>query len=198
MTLYGNLISQARLLEGWTRVEQNSPMAGADGVSVRMFALRLDEELAALQRALCTRTYEAGLLFQFDIPKPQGGHRTLAVPPVRDRVVQAAALAVLQPILEATFEEISYAYRPGRSYQDAIAHLRLLRDEGYHWVVDADIVTFFDVVDHEQLFKRFAEVVPDPDVQRLIEQWVGQTPSTIRNASRVPKGYPKEQRSHPS
>ncbi len=172
MTHYARIATPDTLRQGWERVLQNSEMAGADGVSVPMFALRLDRELALLEEELRARTYSPGPLFAFDIPKPSGGTRRLAVPPVRDRVAQSAALVVLQPLVEAELEHSTFAYRPGRSYKDAIERLRFLRDEGYHWVVDADIHSYFDEIDHVLLLERVARITPDPDLVELIRKWI--------------------------
>ena len=170
MSLYAELIASLRL--GWERVLSNSEMPGADGVSVPMFALRLERHLDELEEELRARTYEAGPLLAFDIPKPDGGSRRLAVPPVRDRLVQSAALMVLQPLFEKEFESISYAYRPGRSYKDAIDQLALLRDDGYTWVVDADIHAYFDEIDHQLLVERLELIVSDADLVALLRQWI--------------------------
>lgn len=192
MSQYDDIASRARLREGWSRVQAGSAMAGADGVSPRMFELRLERELGMLHQELHSRTYQAGALLRFAIPKPNGKQRILAVPPVRDRVAQAAALAVLQPLLEDELEAASFAYRPGRSYRDAIRRLRRLRDAGYRWVVDADIEAFFDRVDHDLLIERLGELVPEPDVQALVRQWIAadavQDGQTYRRTEGLPQG----------
>lgn len=189
MPLFLQIISNLRT--GWERVLTNSEMAGADGVSVPIFALKLDQHLGQLEEELEARTYKPGPLFGFDIPKPTGGFRRLAVPNVRDRVVQSAALEVLQPTFEQAFEAESYAYRPGLSYKDAILRLELLRDEGFTWVVDADIHQYFDEVDHALLIERVGALVDDPDVLNLIRDWI--SADRLINRKRVPrsKGLPQ-------
>lgn len=156
-----------------------------------MFALKLGFHLEQLEEELVSRTYKPGPLFGFDIPKPAGGSRRLAVPNVRDRVVQAAALEVLQPLFEQAFESESYAYRPGRSYKDAIRRLELLRDEGFTWVVDADIHKYFDEVDHKLLIERVGALIVDQDVLDLIESWI--SADLLINRKQVPrsKGLPQ-------
>lgn len=168
--LYAAVIG--RLREGWTRVAEGSAMEGTDGVSPRMFELKLEEELAALEKELRARRYRPRPLFAFGIPKPGGGTRRLAVPAVRDRVVQAATLAVLDPLIEAELAATSFAYRRGRSWKDALAAVERFRDEGYTWVVDADVDDFFDRVDHGLLIERLGEVAPDDDLLGLVRAWV--------------------------
>ena len=170
MSLYTLLIQSLEV--GWQRVLTNSEMAGIDGITVPIFGLDLDNHIDRLREELLSRTYRPLPLLAFDIPKPTGGTRRLAVPVVRDRLVQAAALHVLQPIIEKEMESISYAYRPGRSYQDAIEQIGLLRDEGFSHVVDADIHAYFDEVNHELLVTRLSEVIPDKDVVDLVRKWI--------------------------
>ncbi|MFQ5569547.1 MAG: CRISPR-associated endonuclease Cas1 [Rhodothermales bacterium] len=191
MTPYDEIASYPCLLEGWERTLKNSGMPGSDGVSVRMVALRLEHELATLQEELQARTYTPRPLLGLDIPKPNGGFRRLAIPAVRDRVAQSAALVVLQPLIERDLEKCSFAYRPGLSYHDAIRRLRVLRDEGYQWVVDADIASFFDEVSHEGLLARFAELVPDPDTVDLVRKWIATDVMIGRERIRRTEGLPQ-------
>jgi CRISPR-associated protein Cas1 len=172
MTLYEQIASMPRLREGWKRTRSNNGMEGTDGVTVRMFELRLERELNALRGELLDHTYAPQPLLRFDIPKAGGKIRSLSVPSVRDRVAQSSALVVLGPIIERELETSSFAYRPGLSHRDAVRRLRGLRDDGYRWVVDADIESFFDRVDHDLLMQRFAELVADTDVQALVRQWI--------------------------
>ncbi|MEM1055738.1 MAG: CRISPR-associated endonuclease Cas1 [Bacteroidota bacterium] len=147
-------------------------MAGSDGVTVDRFALHLDAEMDRLARDVLTETYQPEPLFAFEIPKASGGRRKLAVPTVRDRVVQGAALEALTPLVERELSESTYAYREGRSVQQAVAEIERLRDEGYRYVVDADVESFFDTVDHDRLIERVGRLVDDSRVLRLIRAWV--------------------------
>ena len=157
-----------------------------------MFSLKEQAYLRQLHNELLEQRYEAQALLRLDIPKPgTAKKRMLLIPTVRDRVVQSAAAIVLRPLFEAELEACTFAYRPGLSHLDAIETLRQLRDEGYHWVVDADITKYFDNVDHDLLFARFRELVPDPGVEGLIRQWV--TADMVHGYRRVSrtKGLPQ-------
>jgi CRISP-associated protein Cas1 len=94
------------------------------------------------------------------------------VPTVRDRIVQQALLNILHPVLEPQFEHCSYAYRPQRSHKMAVQQVAYWRDRGYEWVLDADIVEYFDQVQHPRLFAEVLERLPHPDIVDLIQAWL--------------------------
>ncbi len=108
------------------------------------------------------------------IPKPGGNGkmRRLGIPTVTDRVVQAAAKLVLEPIFEADFVPVSYGFRPGRRAQDAIAEIHLFGSRGYRWVLDADIEACFDMIDHTALLERVRSRVKDKRVLRLLKAFL--------------------------
>ncbi|MEM6432933.1 MAG: reverse transcriptase domain-containing protein, partial [Cyanobacteria bacterium P01_D01_bin.115] len=111
-------------------------------------------------------------LRQLFIPKKRGGWRELGVPTVRDRLVQQALLQVLHPIMEAEFEPQSYAYRPGRSHLSAVRRIAHWRDRDYDWVLDADIVKYFDNVGHQRLLDEVRERVDQPWLIALLKDWI--------------------------
>ncbi|HSL82425.1 MAG TPA: group II intron reverse transcriptase/maturase, partial [Thermoanaerobaculia bacterium] len=106
------------------------------------------------------------------IPKPDGRQRPLGIPAVRDRVVQAAAKIVLEPIFEADFQECSFGFRPRRSATDAKEAIRLTGGRGHYWVVDADIRAFFDSIDQDLLLERLRRRISDRRVLKLVRQWL--------------------------
>lgn len=171
-SLFSAILNNQNLLTAWEKVEENAGGPGVDGVSIEVFDLILDQEIALLQGELKNHTYRPSPLLRVSIAKPQGGMRTLAIPTVRDRLAQTAAAQILTPILDAEFEEVSFGYRRGRSVEQALAKVRQYRDEGYQWVVDADLNAFFDNVDWSLLLARFRESITDPEVLQLIELWV--------------------------
>ena len=106
------------------------------------------------------------------IPKPGGGERELGIPRVLDRLIQQALLQVLQPILDPTFSQHSYGFRPGRSAHDAVLAAQSFVQSGRRVVVDVDLEKFFDRVDHDILIDRLRKKIPDPGVIRLVRAYL--------------------------
>jgi group II intron reverse transcriptase/maturase len=133
-------------------------------------------------------------LLKILVDKGNGEARGLCIPAVRDRVAQAAALQVIEPVLEKEFEDCSFAYRKGRSVKQAIHRIKEIYDQGYRWVVDADIDAFFDSVDHELLLKKVRKYILAEDLVEFIRLWVnaeiwdGKTIKTMQKG--IPQGSP--------
>ena len=156
----------------WEKVADNQGCAGVDGETLAQFAARAEENLTKLRKVLLTGKYRPLPLLQFFIPKKSGGWRGLAVPTVRDRIVQQALLNVLHPLLEREFEASSYAYRPNRGHHQAVRQIQTWRDRGYQWVLDGDIVEYFDNVRHQRLLDEVEERLDHPLVLWLVEAWL--------------------------
>lgn len=152
----------------WEKVYRKGSGAGVDGETVDLIAAHSDEVLARLLNAVKRGTYCPLPLKPFSIPKPEAGWRQLAVPTVRDRIVQQALLTVLHQILEPQFEAASFAYRPGRSYLGAVRQVQHWKRQGYEWVLDADLLQYFDQLNHDRLFAEVAERVAEPKFLQLI------------------------------
>ena len=169
--LFESLFSLSALQRAWFRVEESDGCAGIDNVSIPRFASDLDRELKRLRADILTENYRSLPLLRFYIPKKDGGQRALNVAVVRDRIAQNAVIAHLEPILEAEFENCSYAYRRGRSVRQALDQIEFLRDSGYTWVFEADITAYFDTIDHEILFEKLKPFIADEKILRLIKLW---------------------------
>lgn len=158
-----NLFEEAtrleRLEQAWGRVRANAGCAGSDGVTIERFAERLMQRLYGLHRALRDGSYEPLELRSFEIPKGGGELRRLAVPTVRDRIAQTAVAQVLTPVLDPELEPVSFAYRPGRSVQQAVALIARHRGEGFTHVVEGDIERYFDRVPHAGLLHRLETMI---------------------------------------
>ncbi|MBX2990253.1 MAG: group II intron reverse transcriptase/maturase [Bacteroidetes bacterium] len=193
-TYHAQLASYSSLYAAWDRVAANDGAPGVDGVSVNKFDVNFERHLERLHTELTTFTYHTLPLRRYEIPKPNGKVRFLAVPAVRDRVVQSSAMIVLQPVVERELETCSFAYRPGLSRLTAIEHIRQLRDEGYRWVLDADIESFFDNVEFGLLLRRFRQLVPENPTVALVEQWI-KAPvlvqgTLVKRTKGIPQGSP--------
>lgn len=157
------IFSFEALRAAWEKVRRNKGCAGVDGETIAHFEQNADLYLTELGQHLLAGTYRPMPLRRFSIPKKDGTRRLLGVPTVRDRIVQQALLRALQPILEPQFEPCSFAYRPGKSHQSAVRQVSHWRDRGYEWVLDADIVRYFDHIQHARLFAEVEERVHPPD-----------------------------------
>jgi CRISPR-associated protein Cas1 len=150
-----------RLEEAWERVRRNAGCAGADGITIAMFAQRAASRLLGLQRRLRDGTYQPQPLRLFEIPKPDGSFRQLAVPAVADRIAQTAVTLALNPVIDPALEDVSFAYRPGRSVSQAIETIRRYREQGFQWVLEGDVEKYFDRIPHEPLLKRLEQALSD-------------------------------------
>lgn len=167
--LWQNLISPATLDAAWARVRANNGAAGGDRVTIGRFQISAAKDLAHLARALDSGRWRPLPHRHVDIPKRKGGSRRLTIPSIADRVLHTALAQVLTPILDPMFEEGSYAYRPGRSVQQAVREIDRLRKAGYWHVIEADIVGFFDNVRHDlALAKLEAALSRHPGGARIV------------------------------
>lgn len=132
----------------------------------------LKEHWVSMRRKLEEGTYQPSPIKRVEIPKPGGGMRKLGIPTVVDRFIQQAMQQVLSPIFEETFSEHSYGFRPGRNAHDAVKAAQGYIQEGYTWVVDIDLESFFDTVNHDRLMARMKETVQDKKVLRLVNKYL--------------------------
>ena len=144
------------LWEAWERVRENRGAAGVDRITlVAVEDYGVDRMLRELRGDLLSGRYRPAPARRVEIPKPRGGKRPLGIPTVRDRVAQAAAKIVLEPIFEADFMSCSYGFRPKRSATQAMERLRVGFIDGVTHVVEFDIANFFGEIDHDRLLTRW-------------------------------------------
>lgn len=172
-SLYG-LISHAETLKGaWQQVRANGGAAGIDRISIEQIERQGPERwLEALGQELQEQTYRCEAVRRVYIPKANGKLRPLGIPTVRDRVVQAAVLLILEPIFEADFEECSYGFRPGRNAHQALEKIRENLRAGKCEIYDADLEGYFDSIPHDKLMACVRMRVVDGSVLKLIRQWL--------------------------
>ena len=133
------------IVRAYRRVRSNKGSPGVDGMTVHALADWLREHQAALTASLLDGSYQPRPVRGVQIPKPGGGKRQLGIPVAVDRLVQQMILQVLNPILDPTFSNSSYGFRPGRSPHMALEQARkYVAREGREFVVDLDLEKFFD------------------------------------------------------
>ena len=176
--LIEQLAAPENLLTAWRAVRGNIPgyrrnrSAGPDGVTLADFERDLSSQLFTLRDMLLKNRYQPHPPGLFTLKKANGGTRQIAVLDVSDRVVQRAAQQVMEPLFEPFFLPCSFGFRPGRSIHDAVYCARRLRAHGYGWVVDGDIASCFDSLDHSLLLKFIAKRVEDDRFLDLLQKWL--------------------------
>ena len=174
-TLIDKVFSRRNLFDAARRVIGNQGRAGVDHVDVKSFESKLGEELDKLTETLRTDTYRPQAIQRVWIPKPGSPEkRPLGIPTVRDRVVQTALLNVIEPIFDQTFHDHSYGFRHGRGCQQALKQVESLLNDGYVYVVDADLKSYFDTIPHDQLMDHVRTKISDSRILRLIEMFLQQ------------------------
>jgi RNA-directed DNA polymerase len=159
-------------LQAFKRVKSNKGSPGIDGMTVEQLPGHLKEHWPAIREQLLSGTYKPQPVKRVEIPKPDGGVRQLGIPTVLDRMVQQAAMQVLQSRWDAEFSEHSHGFRPGRSAHQAVAKAQKYVASGRRWVVDLDLEKFFDRVNHDKLMAAVARRVADKRVLKLIRAFL--------------------------
>jgi len=171
-SLVDKIYKMKNLELAWEKVRQNKGAGGIDGESIEVFEKEATVRLQRLHGELKSDTYQPQPVRQKEIPKPgqTGKNRTLGIPTIYDRVCQQAFLNRLEPIFEPIFDEANFGYRRGRSPKDALRKVWKELQQGYEWIVDADLRDFFGSVDHKKLMILLNQRVSDGRVLRIIEK----------------------------
>lgn len=171
--LFDKVFAERNLWTAFQQVARNDGAAGVDHVSVEGFARQLPDCIWELSDALKAGAYTPQAIRRVQIPKPGTNEtRPLGIPTVRDRVVQAAVVNVIEPIFEREFAEHSYGFRPQRGCKDALRRVDQLLGQGFVHVVDADLKSYFDSIPHDRLMARVETKIADGPVLRLIESFL--------------------------
>lgn len=171
--LIDKVFSERNLLAAFQQVASKKGAAGVDHVKVDEFSRQVPENLWQLSDALKAGTFRPQAIRRVHIPKPGTNEtRPLGIPTVRDRIVQAAVVNVIEPIFERDFAEHSYGFRPDRSCRDALRRVDALVKAGHVHVVDADLKGYFDSIPHSALMDRLKTKIADGRVLSLIESFL--------------------------
>ena len=164
-------ITKRSVWEAWKRVRVNQGGPGVDGRTLSDFEAEVGNNLYKLWNRMASGSYHPSPVKRVEIPKSDGGVRPLGVPTVADRVAQMVVKAELEPELEKHFHDDSYGYRPGKSAHQALARARKRCWES-DWVVDLDIKSFFDMIDHDLLMRAVRHHTREKWVLLYIERWL--------------------------
>jgi group II intron reverse transcriptase/maturase len=170
--LLAAVLTRENLRQAWRRVKANKGAAGVDGLDIEQTARHLVTAWPTIRDQLLRGTYRPKPVRRVTIPKPDGGERELGIPTVTDRLIQQALLQVLQPMLDPTFSEHSYGFRPGRRAHDAILAAQGYVQSGRKTVVDVDLEKFFDRVNHDILIDRLRKRIDDAGIIWLIRAYL--------------------------
>ncbi len=171
--LMDQVLESRNLRAAWKSVKANRGAAGIDGISVEAFLNQIRPHWKKVLEKLETGRYKPALVKRVYIPKGNGKKRPLGIPTVLDRMIQQAIAQVIQPYFEWQFSEYSYGFRPGRNAHHAIKKAQqYCVAEGKDWVVDIDLQSFFDEVNHDRLMYRIAKVIRDNRVFSLIGRYL--------------------------
>jgi len=171
-TIYQDLVEPARLEDAFEHIVEHSVAPGVDGCAPGDYKDGYDLLAVRLSADLHSGTYRPSPLLGFVAPKDGSRLRPLAIPTVRDRMAQRAACDLLSPAIETLLEDCSYAYRKGFSRAGAARAIERAYDEGFRYVLDADINSFFDAVEWMRLFAKLEALFPFEPLVRLIEEWI--------------------------
>jgi len=193
-SLLEQVLARENMQRAWKRVKANKGSAGVDGLDIAQTAEHLQWAWPDLRQQLLEGHYRPQPVRRVGIPKPDGSERKLGIPTVTDRLVQQALLQVLQPLIDPTFSEHSHGFRPGRRAQDAVLAAQRYAQQGCHTVVDVDLSTFFDRVNHDILIDRLRKRVNDAGVIRLVRAYLNagimDNGVVIRRVDGTPQGGP--------
>jgi group II intron reverse transcriptase/maturase len=189
------VLSKDNLRAAWRTVQANQGAAGVDGMDIERTATHLREHWESIATKLLRSEYQPAAVRAAEIPKPNGGVRTLGIPNVQDRLIQQSIHQRIAPLWEVEFSDSSYGFRPNRSAHDAVRAAQGYIQAGKTWVVDIDLKGFFDEVNHDLLMHRVGQKVRDKRLLRLIGDYLRapmRTPDgrQIQRTKGTPQGGP--------
>ena len=172
MELLEKILSKENLNKAYKQVYKNKGASGVDGVTVDELFLYIEEHKEEILWKIRNRKYRPQPVRRVLIPKENGKMRKLGIPSVIDRVLQQAIVQVLTPIYEKQFSDNSYGFRPDRCCEQAVIKALEFFNDGYDWIVDIDLQSFFDEVNQDKLMAIIHRTIKDDDVISLIRKFL--------------------------
>ncbi|MEI6242420.1 MAG: group II intron reverse transcriptase/maturase [Chlamydiota bacterium] len=173
-SLIDKVYKSATLARAWEKVKARKGAGGIDNMTIGIFQANAGRYLQELEHKLKSGGYQTSAVKRVYIPKGDGKQRPLGIPTVKDRVIQMAIKMVIEPIFERDFLPTSYGFRPGKGQKDALRAVDQLIKDGYSWVVDADLKSYFDTIPHENLMLDIQQRISDGRLLKLIELFLNQ------------------------
>lgn len=171
-SLYDKVYKKTNLVSAFNQVKKNKGAPGIDKVTIESYEIKLEDNLEVLQQKLMAKSYRPKPVRRKMISKDNGKQRPLGIPTVEDRVVQAAIRNILEPIFEEEFLSCSYGFRPKISAHMALDQVTEHLNAGYHYVIDADLQSYFDTIPHDKLEQQIRKRVTDGSIIQLIHQFL--------------------------
>ncbi len=190
-SLYDKVYKRTNLVNAFEQVKKNEGAPGVDKVSIEGYEAKLEDNLEVLQQKLKDKSYRPKPVRRKMIKKENGKQRPLGIPTVEDRVVQAALRNILEPIFEEDFLPCSYGFRPGISAHMALDKVTEHLNDGYHFVIDADLQSYFDTIPHDKLRQQVRKRVTDGSVNQLIQQFLRAGVMEGKRYQETSKGAPQ-------
>lgn len=162
------LVSSMNIDRAIEKVRKNKGAPGIDQMTVSEVKEHLNQYRQPFVQKLRAGTYRPQPAKRVEIDKKNGKKRKLSIPVVRDRVVQQMILQVISPWIDPTFSKNSFGFRPGKNCQQAIDQAAQYYEEGYEVVVDSDLKSYFDTINHQKLMHRMQWYIPDKEILQLI------------------------------
>ena len=172
MELLEKVLSKDNLNRAYKQVYKNKGASGVDGITVDELLLYLKEHKEEILWKIRNRKYKPQPVRRVFIPKENGKMRKLGIPSVIDRVIQQAIVQVLTPIYEEQFSNNSYGFRPERSCEMAVIKALECFNDGYDWIVDIDLQSFFDEVNQDKLIGIIRRTIKDGNLVSLIRKFL--------------------------
>lgn len=191
-SLRDKVFSLKNLYLAFTKVKKNKGKAGLDRVSIKQFQADLDKNIMNIHKELKTAIYEPTPVLRVYIQKDRNKKRPLGIPIVKDRIIQQAFRQIIEPLFEKDFSDNSFGFRPGRSCHDAIERIELYKQEGYRYVLDADIKAFYDTIPHKLIMNRLREKIADgwvlTSIEKMLKAGVMEDGICYRTTEGTPQG----------